>query len=104
MYDNDFESLEGAPLADAEAPPEGQRWSTWDVATHGPAPRPDWVVTELGAVDADLGVLKTGKEADVHLLHRWLPGTNRGVVMAAKRYRTGEHRLFHRDAGYLEGR
>lgn len=104
MYDNDFESLEGAPLADAEAPPEGQRWSTWDVATHGPAPRPDWVVTELGAVDADLGVLKTGKEADVHLLHRWLPGTDRGVVMAAKRYRTGEHRLFHRDAGYLEGR
>ena len=24
--------------------------------------------------------------------------------MAAKRFRTGEHRLFHRDAGYLEGR
>ncbi|WP_239100599.1 RIO1 family regulatory kinase/ATPase [Phycicoccus sp. CSK15P-2] len=24
--------------------------------------------------------------------------------MAAKRYRSGEHRLFHRDAGYLEGR
>ena len=24
--------------------------------------------------------------------------------MAAKRFRTGDHRLFHRDAGYLEGR
>ena len=24
--------------------------------------------------------------------------------MAAKRYRNGDHRLFHRDAGYLEGR
>ncbi len=26
------------------------------------------------------------------------------MVMAAKRYRSGEHRLFHRDAGYREGR
>jgi RIO kinase 1 len=25
-------------------------------------------------------------------------------MLAAKRYRGGEHRLFHRDAGYLEGR
>jgi RIO kinase 1 len=87
-----------------DAPPEGERWSSWDGATHGPKPRPDWVITELGAVDADLGVLKTGKEADVHVLRRWLPGTDRVVTLAAKRYRSGEHRLFHRDAGYLEGR
>jgi RIO kinase 1 len=87
-----------------DAPPEGARWSTWDIATHGPTPRPDWVVTDLGAVDADLGVLKTGKEADVHVVRRWVPGSMRHVTMAAKRYRTGEHRLFHRDAGYLEGR
>lgn len=87
-----------------DAPPEGDRWSSWDGATHGPAPRPDWVVTALGAVDADLGVLKTGKEADVHVLRRWVPGTTEVVTMAAKRYRSGEHRLFHRDAGYLEGR
>ena len=87
-----------------DAPPEGERWSTWDGATHGPSPRPDWVVTDLGAVDADLGVLKTGKEADVHVLRRWVPGTDRVVTMAAKRYRSGDHRLFHRDAGYLEGR
>lgn len=72
---------------------------------HGPGPRPGWVVTALGAVDADLGVLKTGKEADVHVVRRWVPGDpGRGVLMVAKRYRSREHRLFHRDAGYLEGR
>jgi len=84
--------------------PDGaDRWSTWDDAEHGPLPRPDWVVTELAAVDTDLGVLKTGKEADVHLLRRGLPGTP-GTLLAAKRYRSDEHKLFHRDAGYLEGR
>lgn len=84
--------------------PDGaDRWSTWDDAEHGPLPRPDWVVTELAAVDTDLGVLKTGKEADVHLLRRGLPGTP-GGLLAAKRYRSDEHKLFHRDAGYLEGR
>ena len=87
-----------------DGPPEGDRWSTWDGAQHGPCPRPDWVITELGAVDAELGILKTGKEADVHVVRRWVPGTGTEVLMAAKRFRTGDHRLFHRDAGYLEGR
>ncbi|MFN2320188.1 MAG: serine protein kinase RIO [Dermatophilaceae bacterium] len=91
-----------------DAPPEGERWSTWDGAQHGPTPRPDWVITALGAVDADLGVLKTGKEADVHVVRRFVPdGTEApalDVLMAAKRFRTNQHRLFHRDAGYLEGR
>jgi RIO kinase 1 len=49
-------------------------------------------------------VLKTGKEADVHLVQRAVPGTSRCCLLAAKRYRTAEHRMFHRDAGYLEGR
>ncbi|QRP44290.1 serine protein kinase RIO [Amycolatopsis sp. FDAARGOS 1241] len=84
--------------------PDGaDRWTTWDDAEHGPHPRPGWVITELGAVDTDLGVLKTGKEADVHLLRRNLPGAD-GVLLAAKRYRSPEHRQFHRDSGYLEGR
>jgi RIO kinase 1 len=87
-----------------DGPPGGDRWSTWDGAEHGPEPRPDWVITEHGAVDTDLGVLKTGKEADVHLVERAVPGTDRTALMAAKRYRTAEHRMFHRDAGYLEGR
>ena len=80
------------------------RWSTWDDAMHGPEPRPDWVITELAAVDAELGVLKTGKEADVHLVERSVPAIGRSAVMAAKRYRGSDHRMFHRDAGYLEGR
>ncbi|MEV6628458.1 RIO1 family regulatory kinase/ATPase [Amycolatopsis sp. NPDC051106] len=86
-----------------QLPDGADRWSTWDDAEHGPLPRPEWVVTELAAVDTDLGVLKTGKEADVHLLRRGLPGTP-GTLLAAKRYRSDEHKLFHRDAGYLEGR
>ncbi|AKT51382.1 serine protein kinase RIO [Arsenicicoccus sp. oral taxon 190] len=87
-----------------DAPPEGERWSTWDGATYGPEPRPDWVITELGAVDEDLGVLKTGKEADVHVVRRWVPDTDRQITLAAKRFRGSDHRLFHRDSGYLEGR
>ena len=78
-------------------------FSTWVLATHGPTPRPDWVITDGEALDDDLGVLKTGKEADVSLVRRGIPG---GVfsLMAAKRYRPAERRLFHRDAGYTEGR
>jgi RIO kinase 1 len=78
-------------------------YSSWDTAQHGPDPRPAWVVTELSAIDIELGILKTGKEADVHLVSRSVPD-GPGCLLAAKRYRTSEHRLFHRDAGYQEGR
>jgi RIO kinase 1 len=84
-----------------------QRWSTWldvEPLMRGPEPRPDWVVTSQGAVDTDLGVLKTGKEADVFLLERADPHEAGGVVMAAKRYRDTTHRSFHRAAAYAEGR
>src|SRR5512146_2771057 len=87
--------------------PEGDRWSTWDQSTpteRGPRPHPKWLVTDLAAVDTELGILKTGKEADVFLLRRHVPGTDRSCLLAAKRYRDAGHRLFHRDAGYLEGR
>jgi RIO kinase 1 len=90
-----------------DTPEEGSRWSTWDQSQpleKGPRPYPDWLVTELAAVDYELGVLKTGKEADVWLLERGVPDTDRSCLLAAKRYRASEHRLFHRDAGYLEGR
>ncbi|WP_116048374.1 serine protein kinase RIO [Amycolatopsis palatopharyngis] len=89
---------------ETEIPGDGDRWSTWGDCEQGPRPLPAWVVTELGAVDTELGVLKTGKEADVHLLRRGLPGAEPSCLLAAKRYRGDEHRLFHRDAGYLEGR
>jgi len=78
-------------------------YSTWDVAQHGPDPIPDWVVTDHNALDTELGILKTGKEADVHLVRRALPGQAE-CLLAAKRYRSNEHRMFHRDAGYQEGR
>ena len=85
-----------------------QRWSTWlsvEPLCRGPEPRPDWLVTSQGAIDTDLGVLKTGKEADVFLLERADPAEpERAVVMAAKRYRSTEHRTFHRAASYTEGR
>jgi serine/threonine-protein kinase RIO1 len=93
--------------AETRDQPAGDRWSTWDrsaAGEHGPKPYPDWLVTELAAVDTDLGLLKTGKEADVFLLERGVPDTERGCLIAAKRYRDSEHRMFHRDAGYLEGR
>nr|WP_203738941.1 RIO1 family regulatory kinase/ATPase [Actinoplanes cyaneus] len=96
--------LEPALQEDPDLPEVGDRWSTWDGALHGPDPRPDWLRTEHGAVDTELGVLKTGKEADVFLVRRWLPATGQVSMLAAKRYRDGEHRMFHRDAGYLEGR
>jgi RIO kinase 1 len=78
-------------------------YSSYDGATHGPEPLPDWVITEFAAVDTELGILKSGKEADVHLVRRGLPG-ERGCLLAAKRYRPAERRMFHRDAGYQEGR
>jgi len=88
-----------------DGPPQGDRWSTWgDAEEVGPRPHPSWLVTELAAVDSELGVIKTGKEADVFLVERVVPGTGRSCLMAAKRYRGGDHRLFHRDASYLEGR
>ncbi len=86
---------------------DGDRWSTWDQSTpaqRGPRPHPDWLVTELAATDTELGIVKTGKEADVFLLRRGVPGTDRSCLLAAKRYRSAEHRMFHRDSEYLEGR
>jgi RIO kinase 1 len=86
--------------------PEGDRWSTWDQSIptqRGPRPHPGWLVTDLAAVDTELGILKTGKEADVFLIRRGVPG-GRSCLLAAKRYRDPGHRMFHRDSGYLEGR
>ncbi len=86
--------------------PEGDRWSTWDQSAsteRGPRPYPPWLVTDLAAVDTELGILKTGKEADVFLLRRHVPGTDRSCLLAAKRYRASEHKMFQRDSEYLEG-
>lgn len=94
-------------FADVE-PGDGQRWSTWPAVTpseRGPEPRPSWVVTSAGAIDTELGVLKTGKEADVFLLERAVPDNpSQSTLLAAKRYRSTEHRTFHRSGVYTEGR
>ena len=115
--------------AHAPALPEGaDRWSTWGEGESGPEPRPSWLVIADGAVDSRLGVVKSGKEADVHLVERWVPeaapdangnGDGNGgadvdadgdgeavmsCLLAEKVYRGNDHRDFHRDAGYLDGR
>jgi len=85
---------------------DGERYSTyWDVEPlmRGPQPVPDWLVTDRAAVDTDLGVLKTGKEAEVFVLQRGIP-SGPECLLAAKRYRGAEHRNFHRNASYTEGR
>ncbi|MEI5583498.1 MULTISPECIES: serine protein kinase RIO [unclassified Agromyces] len=98
-------------FADVE-PGEDQRWSTWPAtqpSERGPEPRPDWVVTSAAAIDTELGIVKTGKEADLWLIERAVPGAPADVpgnrtLLAAKRYRGAEHRLFHRSTVYTEGR
>ena len=77
-------------------------WSTYTDSAHGPSPVPTWVVTSPNAIDTDLGVMKTGKEADVSLLRREHDDTV--SLLAVKQYRSTQHRMFHRDSGYLEGR
>src|SRR5690606_19657861 len=89
-------------------PGEGQRWSTWQATTpteRGPLPWPDWVVTSAGAFDTELGVLKSGKEADLFLIERAVPGdASQRTLLAAKRSRSGDHRDFTRSGIYTEGR
>ncbi len=93
-------------FADVE-PGVGQRWSTWPAITpseRGPKPWPDWVVTSAAALDTELGILKTGKEADVFLLERAVPDGSAVSLLAAKRYRSAERTDFHRSEVYREGR
>ncbi|MEP6980078.1 MAG: RIO1 family regulatory kinase/ATPase [Nakamurella sp.] len=93
-------SGEGRPGAPSATP---AAYSTYDTASHGPEPVPAWVVTSFSAIDTPLGILKSGKEADVHLLDRSLP-VGASSVLAVKTYRSSDHRMFHRDSGYQEGR
>lgn len=76
--------------------------STYFSAEHGPQPPPEWVITEDAAHQIERGILKTGKEADVHLLERRLGG--RRNLLAAKRYRSEVHRQFRDDSRYRQAR
>jgi RIO kinase 1 len=111
--DDDPRFVLPSPRGDEPAPtppeldeglPPGARWANWAEAdARGPLPPPAWLVTDGDAVDHDRGIVKTGKEADVHLVERTTPA-GRSCLLAVKRYRDRDHRLFHRDAGYLDGR
>ena len=130
-------------LHEPTLPAGADRWSTWGDGELGPEPRPAWLVVADGAVDSRLGIVKTGKEADVHLVERWVPaedayrddygdhsgddgaggsdptasavGTSSATrsgaslalascLLAEKIYRGNDHRNFHRDASYIDGR
>lgn len=91
---------------DTREPGPDQRWSTWPASSpteRGPLPHPAWLVTSSGAFDTELGIVKTGKEADVFLLERAVPDEP-GVLLAAKRYRGTDTSDFHRSGQYEEGR
>lgn len=96
------------PTFATHEPIDGQRWSTWPAtmpSERGPQPWPAWLVTSAGAFDTELGIVKTGKEADVHLIERAVPDDpSRTVLLAAKRYRDAATSDFHRSARYQEGR
>jgi RIO kinase 1 len=85
---------------DAEIDEEASTYLLAD--QRGPQPVPAWLITADAARQEDLGVLKSGKEADVHLIARRLGSAVN--VLAAKQYRGFEDRLFRNDARYRTGR
>ena len=93
---------------DQREPGPDQRWSTWPAVvptSRGPQPHPPWLVTSSGAFDTELGIVKTGKEADLFLIERAVPGDPaQRSILAAKRYRGAETSDFHRSSRYSEGR
>lgn len=103
-------SLAGDP--DDQPDPAPQRRSThrWDdddvdpeestylLAQPGPDPVPAWVITAAAARQHERGILKTGKEADVHLVERVLGSQTN--LLAAKRYRDADERTFTDDSQY----
>ncbi|NMO03928.1 RIO-like kinase [Gordonia sp. TBRC 11910] len=94
-------------VPDDDRPPVGDRWSIWwdsEPLQRGPEPWPEWVITDHGAVDYELGALKSGKEADVFLVERAVPQQQRAVTLVSKRYRTAEHTQFNRAGDYTAGR
>ena len=88
-----------------DEPPAGQRYSTWpfvEKGFRGPQPYPLWLIEDAGAMDTELGILKTGKEGDVFLLERAIGG--RTSLLAAKRYRSRDRLQFSRSQAYSDGR
>ena len=57
-----------------------------DADQHGPAPVPDWVITTGNALDTEVGLLKTGKEAEVFVVERRSADGRHRALLAHKRY------------------
>jgi RIO kinase 1 len=72
--------------------------TSYTAADPGPSPVPEWVITDDAARQFERGIIKTGKEADVHLVERTLD--DRRNLLAAKRYRDLDERAFRNDAKY----
>lgn len=102
LPDDSFEPAVRAPHVpwDDEELPQGE--STYPDAEHGPEPTPDWVITSGFARDTELGVLKSGKEADVYLVERRHDVAV--CLLAAKRYVPVNRRSFRNQGLYTHGR
>jgi len=89
-------------LATAPSIPDGAPVTWGDADQLGPEPRPPWLVVD-DATAVDLGILKSGKEADVHVV-RWRANDPAArpaeCLLAVKRYRPGGRH----HASYREGR
>ena len=88
-------------------PGEGQRWSTWSSVVKGarariPA-RPGWSPPRPPSTPSS-ACSRPARKPTSTSSSAPCPAPRRPRLLAAKRYRDAEHRLFHRDAGYLEGR
>jgi RIO kinase 1 len=103
-----FDPNRAVPTFSEREPGPDQRWSTWPATSpseRGPLPHPPWLVTSAGAFDTELGIVKSGKEADLFLIERAVPDdADRSCILAAKRYRGSENSDFHRSSRYSEGR
>jgi RIO kinase 1 len=99
-----FEPILKAPSVPWDDDEPDREASTYQsVGTHhGPRPVPDWVITEDRARQYEHGLLKSGKEADVYLVERSLG--DRTNLLAAKRYRQFEDRMFRNDTRYRQNR
>ena len=108
FYEDVSIDASAVPVFSGAEPGPGQRWSTWQSVvptSRGPKPYPRWLVTSAAAFDTELGIVKSGKEADLFLIERAVPGdATLTCLLAAKRYRGAETSDFQRSARYQEGR
>lgn len=69
--------------------PPGLTWALWHElgpSSRGPEPIPHWLVTQ-DAVDRELGIIKSGKEAEAFLVERTTRATDDACLLVRKTYR-----------------